>query len=380
MHTMKRSGRSRSLKWSFLFYIPASVVVAYAGAYAIGIASNYLQDGSVNPFPESFLLDACLRLAGDLQVVFIPLWVTFVFAMTGAIFYKRELEEPVRILMDAADQIADNSLDFSVACPKKNELGLLCEAFEKMRSALYRNNQELWRLLEERKNVNAAFSHDIRTPITVLKGYRDLLEKYIPGGDVPEEKIMEILKRMGGQIDRLENYAQKMNALQKLEDIIPQEQETDFERLAAKCRESGDMLSENLQTVYTVIPEEGRQDASIWVDEGLVFEVYENLLSNAVRYAKSRLMIGIECAHGMLKISVEDDGTGFTAEALRQAVKPFYRGEAEQWDQNGKIHFGAGLSICKVICEKCRGALLVENGRYGGKVTASFGCEKILEK
>lgn len=376
MHAAKRGGRGRPLKWSFLFYIPASVVVAYAGAYAIGIASNYLQGDRFNPFPEILSWEVWFHLAGDLQIVLIPLWAMFVFVMTGAVFYKRELEEPVKILMEAADQIADNRLDFSVACPEKNELGLLCDAFEKMRSALYRNNQEMWRQLEDRKNINAAFSHDMRTPITVLKGYRDLLEKYIPGGDVPEEKIMEILKRMGGQINRLENYTQKMSALQKLEDIIPQEKETDFGKLAAKCRETGELLSEGLQTVYTGIPEEDAQKVSVWVDEELLFEVYENMLSNAVRYAKSRLEIGIECSDGMFRISVEDDGGGFTAEALLQAVKPFYRGEAEEWEQDGKIHFGAGLFICKIICEKCRGTLLVENGTSGGRVTAAFGCEK----
>ena len=69
----------------------------------------------------------------------------------------------------------------------------------------------------------------------------------------------------------------------------------------------------------------------------------------------------------MLEIIVEDDGGGFSEEALRQAVNPFYREEKEL-----KNHFGLGLYICKVLCEKNQGELLLENGGSGGRVTARF--------
>ena len=81
-----------------------------------------------------------------------------------------------------------------------------------MRSALYESNRQLWRSLEERKRLNAAFSHDLRTPLTVLRGYADFLEKYIPGGRIPEKKLLEVLGMMNGQIVRLEHYTQKMSA------------------------------------------------------------------------------------------------------------------------------------------------------------------------
>ena len=96
-------------------------------------------------------------------------------------------------------------------------------------------------------------------------------------------------------------------------------------------------------------------------------EVFENLVSNAARYAKDKLEINVNTFDHALEISVEDDGHGFTEEALQQAVKPFYRDKREE-----KNHFGLGLYICKIICEKCQGELAIENGRIGGKVTASF--------
>ncbi len=366
--------RRKSIKWSFILYIPVSAIIAYAGAYAIGIFSNYLQAYYLSQ--RGISIEYWLVTYG--QAILVPLWALFIFMMTGVIFYKRKLEKPLKLLMEASEKIANSSLDFQITYQKENELGSLCRSFEKMRNALYQNNQEMWRMLEERKNLNAAFSHDMRTPITVLKGYRDLLAKYIPGGEVSEEKIMEILKLMGGQIDRLENYTQKMSALQKLEDIVPEQKETDYEKFAGKCREIGDILADGLQTVYVTDSKHNAAPVNIRIDEELVLEVYENLLSNAVRYAESKLEIGISISGDMLEISVEDDGKGFTAEALQKAAKPFYRGEKGVENQEERFHFGVGLYICKIICEKCHGELRIENGSRGGKVTAGFG--NILEE
>ena len=387
---------AKSIKWIFIRYIPFCIILSCAGAAAIGNFTNYLQGWYEEKFvdTDSSLFDGKYAIAfnedGNMhydryerkrpvydntihfigyqiisgaQFVLIPLWVLFVVLLTGILFYKRDLEEPIKILMEASEKIAGSSLDFHIEYGKMNELGQLCQSFEKMRNALYQNNQEMWRMLEERKKLNAAFSHDLRTPITVIKGYRDLLEKYIPGGKVPEEKTMQILKMMKGQIDRLENYTQKMSAVQKLEDIVPQPRAVNFNKFLDKCTEISKMLARGLQISYQT----GSDTGSLCMDEELVLEVYENLVSNAVRYAKDKLEISVSASDHVLEISVEDDGPGFTEEALQQAAKPFYRDRQEE-----KHHFGLGLYISKIICEKNQGTLVIENGRIGGKVTASF--------
>lgn len=84
-------------------------------------------------------------------------------------FTEAKLETPLCILTTSANRIAENDLDFSIVYDKDDEMGLLCKAFEKMRSALESNNREMWRQMNERKKLNAAFSHDLRTPLTVTK-------------------------------------------------------------------------------------------------------------------------------------------------------------------------------------------------------------------
>ncbi|MDE7178812.1 MAG: HAMP domain-containing histidine kinase [Lachnospiraceae bacterium] len=389
--------KSKSIKWIFIKYIPICIILSYVGAAAIGYSTNYLQtwyeekyadtdssesyaeyavvidyDGNKDIYNmyerKRAMYDDTIHFIGfqiisGAQLVLIPLWILLVVMLVGILFYRRELEEPITILLEASEKIADSSLDFHIAYRKKNELGRLCQSFEKMRDALYQNNKEMWRMLDERKKLNAAFSHDMRTPITVIKGYRDLLEKYIPSGEVSEEKTMHILEMMKGQIDRLENYTQKMSAVQKLEDIEPKPGEVNLKEFLDKCAQISKMLAKDMQISYQTDSDAEK----LYVDEELVLEVYENLVSNAARYAKDKIEINISTFDHVLEISVEDDGEGFTEEALQQAVKPFYRDRREE-----KEHFGLGLYICKIICEKCHGELVIENGRNGGKVTVGF--------
>ncbi|WP_297037545.1 HAMP domain-containing protein, partial [uncultured Enorma sp.] len=85
-------------------------------------------------------------------------------------FYRRYIAEPLASLGAAADRIAAQDLDFEVAPVRGRELGRLAGVMERMREALFDAYRELWRAAEDRRRLNAAFAHDLRTPLTVLKG------------------------------------------------------------------------------------------------------------------------------------------------------------------------------------------------------------------
>lgn len=390
-----------SLKWAFAWYLPICLLFSMIGSFGIGVATNYLQDWYRYKYPELKLSDSYYELhisednhayvvytdhngnpiqsydrkrqatywiISNTQMLLIPLWVIFCIVLTGAIFYNRELKNPINILLDASRKIAGNDLNFKVEYKKQNELGMLCTAFDEMRLALYESNQEMWRSLEERKRLNYAFAHDLRTPLTVLKGYADFLEKYIPDGKVSEEKLLSVLSMMNGQISRLESYTQKMNAVQKLEDIVPNNREISSVELFALLTETGTLICGEQFRINST-----PDDIMISIDTELVMQVYENLISNAVRYAEKSVESECSISENMLTISVLDDGKGFTEEALINAAQPFFRDDKEP----DKLHFGLGLYICRIICVKCGGTLTVENHENGGKVTAKFFCKEI---
>lgn len=391
--------RSFSLKWSFFLYLPICAAISLAGAFGIGVATNYAQDwyrtkyAKADMDPDASNVEIRVDYDGfayvyrtertifdqkhkniyfiisNAQVLLIPLWVIFCVGMAGVIFYERELKKPFGILMNASKRISENDLDFEIWCEKRNELGQLCSAFEEMRSALYESNREMWRSLEERKRLNSAFSHDLRTPLTVLKGYTDYLEKYVPEGKVSGDKMLSVLSSMSSQISRLENYTATMNSVQKLEDIAPDPCEVDTEELKENLDSAGDIICKNFGGKEFFFDFRCEKQ-TVFADAGLIVQVYENLVSNAARYAESKVSAVCIVYDDMLSVSVGDDGDGFSPEALRLGTKPFFRGEKDSSE-----HFGLGLYICRVICGKCGGSLTLSNIN-GGNVTAEFSLKK----
>ncbi|MCM1022578.1 MAG: HAMP domain-containing histidine kinase [Prevotella sp.] len=397
----------KSLKWSFFLYLPICAALSFAGAFGIGVGTNHVQDwyrgkyanaetGS-SSYPnvkiyvdedgnvctmyntERTVFDRAHKnvyfIISNAQVILIPLWVIFCVGLSGAVFYERELKKPFAVLMNASKRISENDLDFEIRYEKRNELGQLCSAFEEMRSALYENNREMWRSLEERKRLNSAFSHDLRTPLTVLKGYAEYLEKYVPEGKIDREKTLSVVSSMRKQITRLERYTAGMSGAQKLEDISPE-----------PCHIPAEELKESLEAAGKTICEScGNKEFSfdfrcesqtVFADGGLIVRVWENLVSNAARYAESRVRAVCAVCDDMLSVTVGDDGKGFSPEALRQAAKPFFREEIFPQEifpkeKDSSEHFGLGLYICNVICGKCGGKLTLFN-TDGGNVTAEF--------
>lgn len=288
------------------------------------------------------------------------------FVLDALWFFRWKVRKPLAILSTASEKISQNDLNFTINPPSDDELGRLCGSFEKMRSSLEENNRALWHAMEERRQLNSAFAHDLRTPLTVLRGYNDYLLEGLPTGEVSPEKAAETVAVMHRSLLRLQRYVEGMSSLQKLEDISPQKKETDFFRLATHLRETGEILQNGLCLSFSVYGK-GR----LFLDEELVLQVFENLMSNSLRYAEKNIWITLKAEPETLTLLVSDDGPGFSKEGLKKAVQPYFRSEAKE----EKEHLGLGLFICRLLCEKHGGSFLVENRPQGGaKLTASFSC------
>ena len=225
----------------------------------------------------------------------------------------------------------------------------------------------MWRTVEERKRLNAAFSHDLRTPLTVLRGYADFLRNYLPQGKVNEEKLMSTVSTMSINIARLEDYVRLMSEVQKLEDVTVKVQEVEEGILFEQLQATAEMLAKDSGIEFDFINEV--RETVISLDDSIVTRVYENLIENAKRYAKRRITVRYQYSAREFRLIVSDDGKGFTDEDLEQVTKPYYRNKA---GADG-LHFGLGLYICKVLCEKHGGSISAGNGNNGGAVViASF--------
>ena len=96
--------------------------------------------------------------------------VTYSVGLLAAVLfvYFSKLKKPLAMLLNASAKIAENQFDFSLNYSGHDEMARLCGAFEKMRSAVDENNMRMRQIIEERKQLNDAYTHDLRTPIAVL--------------------------------------------------------------------------------------------------------------------------------------------------------------------------------------------------------------------
>ena len=307
---------------------------------------------------------------------FIQTWSTVVYSLAGIIgvsylFYNNKLKKPIKLLTEAADMVGNNNLDMEISYDKKDEMGRLCAAFDAMRRQLIANNQKMWDMMEEQKRINAAFAHDLRTPLTVLRGYVDLLSKYLPEGKISEEKLLSTLKLMSDHISRLENYSNTMKQLNSLEELSVNRRHVECSSIVEKLKGTTQILMGRMGIDIKLITASLEDGTSMLLDEAIFMEVFDNLLSNALRYAKSRIEIILSLSEDEEKLilSVADDGRGFSQTDLKMATKAYYT------DGKGKAsnHFGIGLYICKLLCEKHGGYITLENGiNTGAIVIAAF--------
>ena len=297
-------------------------------------------------------------------------WCIISIIIGGVLFYFGKLKKPIKLLINASENISDDNLDFIIDYSGKDELGQLCSSFEKMRLSVQDNNRTMWRMIEEKRRLNNSFSHELRTPLTVMRGNVELLQKVYTRSDVPEDKKVTLLKTVSKNIERIENYVYSMGMMSKLEDQPIQPKCTDIGELSAQLEKSLEILCQENGLVSNFEAE--TESGDINVDVNIIMQVFENIVSNAVRYAVKSIDVFYRVSADYLTISVSDDGTGFSEEELKTATAPYYTGN----QNDNELHFGLGLYLCKILCEKHKGALtLTNNSTTGACVIASFFCK-----
>lgn len=330
------------------------------GNYVFDIDKNTI---TWQPFSTG---DAVAYYGSYVAMIGLPvLFITIGIGVTATIYYQKKLKIPIAQLQNGVEKIQEDNLDFHVEYNEDDELGELCCSMEKMRSELWQKQKALWESLEQRKLLNASVAHDIRTPITVLKGYLDYLEKMIPQDKLTEDMLLDTVSSMQGAVNRLEQYVDCVRDVEKIENIEIEKRPENVKRLLDEMRSNVQQLETNKEILISsniMTMDEVRLDKSV------LFRIFENLLQNALRYAKKQVRINISQKKDFLILTVEDDGNGFAGKDLEKAATVFYSS-----DKEGQ-HFGIGLSICRILCEKHGGLLSISNNKNkrGARVTAKL--------
>lgn len=276
-------------------------------------------------------------------------------------YYKRKLEEPLKILKREMEFIGRDDLSFDCSYISNDEMGEVCNTLNRMRKQLVKNQENLWHLMEAQRNLNAAFAHDIRTPLTVMRGYTQMMLKFYPEGKISEEKMIETLQMLERQTDRIEQFSLTMKEIHNMEEWKVDRQPFSVKELAQQIRDNlKGMPLEGIQVEFSCEIDE----MQIICDKNLIQEVADNILANALRYAKEKITISMVKDEEGLFLYVKDDGKGFSKEEIMKAARPYF--------STAEDHFGLGLTICQTLCKKHGGDLELMNSLEGGAIVSAY--------
>ena len=131
--------------------------------------------------------------------------------------FAKKIYPALKAVQDAIGCIGAGDYGREIAYLDGDEMGGLCRSFEQLRRKLVREKRSRWMEQESQRRINAAFAHDIRTPLTVLSGCTEFLEKYVPKGKVSEESFWKSWTVMHHQEQRILEISKTMTLLHRQE-------------------------------------------------------------------------------------------------------------------------------------------------------------------
>ena len=194
-----------------------------------------------------------------------------------------------------------------------------------------------------------------------------ILKKYLPEQTIELKKQMEILDDIEEQTVRLEQFSDSIKKTQRMDHLTIKKNLINVREFLEKIEKNILLMSEDV-SIKVQYEYHDLEIGQLCIDVYIFMEVMENIVANALRYAKEKIDVKIQKDGKFLKLLIMDDGKGFSERDIIHACRPYYR---EQSDEDTQ-HYGLGLYICKVLCEKHGGSIELGNNKFGG------GCVQVI--
>ncbi len=286
---------------------------------------------------------------------------------------------PLVRLKEAAEEIGTGNLNnpVDVSSSRKDEIGELCRSFNDMRERLNESVELKMQYEEENRELISNISHDLKTPITTIKGYVEGLMDGVADTPEKQDRYLKMIYNKANELDALINELSLYTNITN--NAIPYE----FHRVSVKdyfndCMEEvrADLLSHNMTLTYNNYCTD---DVKVVVDPDQLKRVINNIVTNAIKYTdkeEGHIDISIEESEKMIKVSINDDGRGIDKESLPHIFDRTYRADSARRSRGGS---GLGLAICKKIVEE-HGGKIWATSQKGEGTTIYFTLKKYIKE
>lgn len=288
--------------------------------------------------------------------------IIVVLILTAAVlilWIYRGVMGPLGKMQIAAQKIKEGNLDFELEAEAEDELGELCRSLEDMRQRLQDNAEEKIRFDKENKELISNISHDLKTPVTAIKGYAEGIMDGV--ADTPE-KMERYIRTIYNKASEMDTLINELTLYTKIDtNRIPYNFNTlSVDAYFADCAEdlSLELESRGVEFGYFNYVE---ADVKIIADAEQIKRVVHNIVNNSMKYMdkpKGKINLRVKDVGDFVQIELEDNGRGIAAKDLPNIFDRFYRTDASRNSSKGGS--GIGLSIVKKIIEE-----------HGGKIWAT---------
>ena len=286
--------------------------------------------------------------------------VTLVFtALSIGLWIYRSIATPLVKLKKATQNIKEGNLDFVLDVEGDDEFSELCRDFEEMRKRLKESAEEKVLLDKENKELISNISHDLKTPITAVKGY---VEGIMDGVADTPEKMDRYVKTIYNKTNEMDHLINELTFYSKIDtNRIPYTfSKLNVEDYFGDCAEEVglELETRGIELVYANYVESG---VLVIADGEQIRRVIHNIISNAIKYMdkpKGIIQIRVKDVGDFIQVEIEDNGKGIAAKDIAYIFDRFYRTDVSRNSSKGGS--GIGLSIVKKILED-----------HGGKVWAT---------
>lgn len=305
--------------------------------------------------------------------------LTFILAIIIiSLITSKTIIGPVQKITRGANEIANGNLDYEIDYKSTNELGQLADSFNEMRLRVKASTEEKQKANQEQKEMIAGIAHDLRTPLTSIKGYVEGLRDGI--ADTKEKQIRYLDTIYNSTCDT-EKMLNDLLTISKLElgDITLNKEDIKVAEFIDFAYEVGHDL-QNSGFDYQII-DNTKTGPVISVDTDKFSRVIDNILSNSIKYkrpdVKGKITLTIsEYEHSVI-FEIADNGMGVDKESLPRIFDTLYR--ADKARSNVSDGSGLGLSVCKQIVE-LHGGMIWARSEAGNGLAIFISLPLVEEK
>ena len=304
----------------------------------------------------------------------------FIIATTAlSIITSKTITKPIRKLADGANEISRGNLDYNIDYESTNEIGTTVKAFNHMTKRLRESLENQAKIEQSRKEMIAGAAHDLRTPLTSVKGY---VEGLMDGIASTPEMQNRYLKTIYSSTLAMENMLDDLLTISRLE-LGRIQLETMLVNLNDYLEDCAGEIGLELEKKGFDFVYERNWESPVFVELDPVNfrRVIQNIISNSIKYArkdiKGKITLSVQSYNKSVIISLADNGIGVDAQSLPRIFETFYR--ADKSRTRVTEGSGIGLSVCKQIVE-LHGGHIWATSTEGEGLTVLISLEKKAEE